>query len=290
MGAAENLSLQPETVSERFLLTIAGKSLVTFQTFDDTTAKRRNLSQIVHGWTQFNAARLRALNDKGAGVFYMVNQGDGTGRSATNVTGVRALFVDLDGAPLEPVLEAPLRPHIAVQSSPGKYHAYWLVHGVRLDEFTDLQRHLAEKFDGDASVIDLPRVMRVPGFMHQKGAPHLSTLIHANAGKFDRDTFLREFQITERKIIVPKTATTDRIPEGKRTVELLKRARGFVNKGLQPIAVNKRVQALNASYCDPPLCATEVDAIVSSACGHPSKASIELPAALFDSPTYRAMM
>lgn len=54
------------------------------------------------------------LQQRGAGAFVMVDEGgDGKGRYASNVTRVRAHFVDLDGAPIEPVLAA-VRPHIVV--------------------------------------------------------------------------------------------------------------------------------------------------------------------------------
>jgi len=50
--------------------------------------------------------RLMELNEMGAGVFVTINETDGTGRRAENITAVRAVFVDLDGSPLEPVMQA----------------------------------------------------------------------------------------------------------------------------------------------------------------------------------------
>lgn len=44
-------------------------------------------------------------------------------------------------------------------------------------KFRPLQHALANKFGGDPSVCDLPRVMRLPGFIHQKRAPFLSRII-----------------------------------------------------------------------------------------------------------------
>jgi len=66
------------------------------------------------------------------------------------------------------VLEAKPAPHIIVESSPGYYHAYWLVKDISLDEFRGMQKALAERFGGDENVHDLSRVMRVPGFFHRK--------------------------------------------------------------------------------------------------------------------------
>ncbi|MFP3632139.1 DNA-primase RepB domain-containing protein, partial [Burkholderia sp. SIMBA_045] len=90
----------------------------------------------------------------------------GKGRKAENVTGVRAIFVDLDGAPLGPVLRWELRPRIVVQSSLGRWHGYWKVSDCAPDQFRKLQERVAKRFGGDSKVIDLPRVMRLPGFYH----------------------------------------------------------------------------------------------------------------------------
>jgi len=73
-----------------------------------------------------------------------------------------------DGAPLDPVLESEQLPHIVVKTSPKKFHTYYLVDDIKLDHFEPLQRQLAERFGGDPSVHDLPRVMLLPGFAHRK--------------------------------------------------------------------------------------------------------------------------
>src|SRR5512144_2779908 len=39
---------------------------------------------------------------------------------------------------------------------------------------------LAKRYNGDPKVIDLPRVMRVPGFFHRKGEPFLTHIVEAN--------------------------------------------------------------------------------------------------------------
>jgi len=87
---------------------------------------------VLHGTLDQHAAMLASLNDKGAGIFVMVNEGDLQGRGSVNVKDSTALFVDLDGAPLEPILQCALSPHIVVDSSKGRYHVYWLVIGTVL--------------------------------------------------------------------------------------------------------------------------------------------------------------
>ncbi len=165
-------ALEPDLQqTQDFLTLLADGEPFTFQTFDDGEPKNPKLARILHGTLEEHAAALTALNDQGAGVFVMVNQGNLQGRKAGNVSAVRALFVDLDGAPLEPVKQAALQPHIVVESSHERFHAYWLVKDCELTQFTPLQAALAAKFDGDIKVKDLPRVMRLPGFLHRKSAP-----------------------------------------------------------------------------------------------------------------------
>ena len=106
-----------------------------------------------------------------------VNATDGRGRRCANVVCVRAAFADLDGAPLAPVLEGPLVPSFTVESSPGRFHAYWLVSDLPLERFKAVQQAIAASFGGDPAVCDLPRVMRLPGFWHRKSEPFRTRIL-----------------------------------------------------------------------------------------------------------------
>lgn len=147
----------------------------TFQTFPEGDTPSSPSPTILHGTLQEHAARLAALNNAGHAIFVMINEGDLKGRSARNVIRVRALFVDSDNGPIQPLLEAAVAPHIAVESSPGKGHAYFLVNDCPLDKFKERQHALAERFNGDRAVCDLSRVMRLPGFFHLKTAVPFQT-------------------------------------------------------------------------------------------------------------------
>ena len=152
----------------------------TFQTFDDDDAKRDSLARILHGTLDQHAARLTRLNDRGAGIFVTINETDGTGRKKDNIIRIRAVFADLDGAPLDLVYEFGRQPHVIVETSPGRWHAYWLVSNFPLERFEPAQKALIERFGSDPSVHDLPRVMRLPGFIHRKGVPFRSHIIESN--------------------------------------------------------------------------------------------------------------
>jgi len=49
-----------------------------------------------------------------------------------------------------------LTPDWVVQSSPGRWHAYWKVTDCQLDEFASLQSNLTLTPNGDRAVKDLP--------------------------------------------------------------------------------------------------------------------------------------
>lgn len=163
--------------SHTLIRAIAGDEIICVQTFDDTENKRPNLARTQHGKIDNLLTWLHGFNEAGAGVFWTVNETDGTGRREENITRVRACFLDLDSSPLEPVLAAGLRPHALVESSPGKWHVYWKVSDCALDRFKLLQQALSSRFGGDPKVCDLPRVLRLPGFLHQKGESFTTRLV-----------------------------------------------------------------------------------------------------------------
>jgi hypothetical protein len=154
--------------AERFLTLLDPSAVAwTFQTFDDdATRKRKDLARILHGSLDWHWNELCQLQAQGAGVFVTINATDGKGRSVANIVRVRALFIDLDGAPLPEKFHA--EPHLIVESSPGRWHVYWRVDGCPLDRFSTLQKRLAAHYGSDPAVHDLPRVMRLPGCVHQK--------------------------------------------------------------------------------------------------------------------------
>jgi hypothetical protein len=160
----------------RFFDVLAPDRFITFQGLPESreaksTRLKNRSPRVVHGSLEQHVDALLGWSRAGCGVFFMVNEGDGSGRKSRNVKRVRAVFVDLDGSPLEPVLAWALAPHAVVESSPGRWHVYWRLAVCSVEEFGDLQARLAERFGGDPVVKDPPRLMRVPGFRHLKDQP-----------------------------------------------------------------------------------------------------------------------
>lgn len=181
---------EPDLIeARRFLDLLDPVGTFTFQTFADkkSSSGGGRLNCVLHGSFDDHTEHLADLNRQGAGIFVMVNEGNGvvhpgnkTCRTAKNIIRVRCAFVDLDGSPLEPVLKAPLQPSIVVESSLNRWHAYWQIKDCPLEQFKLLQIALAEKYDGDLAVNDLCRVMRLPGFFHKKNDPFMTRIVDIN--------------------------------------------------------------------------------------------------------------
>lgn len=269
--------LQPDLQEAgRFLQAIAGQEAVTFQTFDDDhDRKLQELAQVLHGTLAQHAARLTALQQRGAGVFFMVAQGDGvvhdgqqTCRTLKSFVRVRALFVDFDDAsanPLQKIHAAPVKPHLVVESSAGKFHAYWIVRNCAKERFGPLQIALAKHFDSDPKVKDLPRVMRLPGFFHMKGEAFRSSIEELN----DRPPYTVEeivagLGLQEGPSDTPSNPANPpearRFGRGQRRPYLLSCGGLMVHRGMSPQAIEAALLAENAARCDPPLSEAEVRA------------------------------
>ena len=183
----------------------------TFQTFTDSDEKKKTytisptskklidpLAKVFHGSLQQNWQALCALSRQGAGVYVTINRTTLQGsRIKENISAVRAYVVDLDSAPLENFKRLKVEPHFVAQTSPGHFHVGYGISNAPLDatHFKQTQQHLAHLMDGDPSICDLPRVIRVAGFPHQKdGSPRkLVKLISVSEGpNYPEEYFQKE--------------------------------------------------------------------------------------------------
>lgn len=163
--------------SVRYIQALTGyyASAVTLQAFDDRPDKRRELAAIRGGALANLWPWVQAVQEQGAGVFCTVNATPYGWRRAVDVETIRALFCDFDGKEPPPWH---LQPSIVVQSGHGK-HAYWLVNDCPVSGFSEAQKRLALHYGSDLKVHDLPRVMRLPGTLHQKDdAPRMVEILH----------------------------------------------------------------------------------------------------------------
>ncbi|MBY0225110.1 MAG: AAA family ATPase [Hyphomicrobium sp.] len=148
----------------------------TFQCFDDSKSKDFALQAVRHGSLDDCAEELVRLHARSAGVFYTVNETDGKGRKASNIVRVRAIWQDDDSGAGHP--PAPFPPaHIELETSPGRFQRLWLVDGMTSDQHRIAMKAMARLFGSDPNATDLCRVLRVPGFYHQKREPFMVRMV-----------------------------------------------------------------------------------------------------------------
>jgi predicted P-loop ATPase len=174
-NAQRRTPLEPDLDQARRFLTLLDEDAAkfTFQMATDAEPGDKPRPDPLARHVNLSPDNLRALARHNAqfraAVWVCINETDGRGRKRENVTRVRAVFLDGDGqVTLDQLLGFALEPHMVVESSPGHYQAYWLVDGLALEQFEGVQRSIAKTFGDADSIIDLCRVMRVPGFWHQK--------------------------------------------------------------------------------------------------------------------------
>lgn len=160
------------------LLKLLGRDEFEFRPFADSEAAKQSAGAGIAryiGPLSRHADKLRQHNGMGCSICVQINATDGGGFKSENIVSAPCFYVDLDGPPRSNLDRVPISPHLIVESSPGKWHAYWRVEGIPIAEFKGIQQRLARLTDGDPAVVDLARVMRLPGSLHQKNpdAPFL---------------------------------------------------------------------------------------------------------------------
>ncbi|WP_024334628.1 DNA-primase RepB domain-containing protein [Desulfotignum balticum] len=247
-GGSGGFSGLPDEHKEKFLSYFTGR--LTFQVFNDKRKTRGKVYQ-TNRLCQFEAS-----NETGSGIFLTVNETDGTGRQKKNIVRVRAVFVDLDGSPIEPVLS--YDPSLVVETSPGKYHAYWFVDDFPREAFSDFQITLAKKFKGD-DVKDLCRCMRMPGYYHHKtDTPFLCRIIFAWERRYTFDQLNEKFRQKPLKL--------KGVNHGVRNNTLCRIVGGMVKANLSIDEIRETAEQF-AAACNPPLSKHKVDRVLNYPAG-----------------------
>ena len=186
-------------VAERYL-TLLDESAdqFTFQTFDDLKSRKDpSLIKILNGTLEQHATDMTRLQWRRAGVFVTVNETDGAGRKNDNIKRIRAVWCEWDNP--APLPNFPLEPHFIVESSPKKYHIYWRVEGLMPSEFDGVMQTMVAVYGSDPNAKDRSRVLRLPGFWHQKGEQFQVRIVEeSGAVPYGRNEILQAFPPTSR--------------------------------------------------------------------------------------------
>jgi RecA-family ATPase len=192
----------------------------TFQTFDDRDVpeieKKNGLAKVI------TTADLKPLLDKhndGAGVYVTVNLTDGRGRKTENIKHVRAVWQEDDNGRGGPF---PIEPSIVVESSPGRFHRYWLVADEwPVDEqghadFDAVLNRMVKSYGSDNGAKGVARVLRVPGFLHRKdpAQPHMVRIAGGNGHRYTRRQIMEAFPPVEPPVRKPSSERSSAGPHG----------------------------------------------------------------------------
>lgn len=189
-----------------------------FRTVDDDKARKSPvLAKTLHGSLAELLPTLQRLQAEGAAIYVTVQQTE-NGAKAADVSRVRAIFAELDNGMPE---LWPLTPSLVIESSPGKYHCYWIVDGLwpaddnGRSDFASVMESLIADYKHDPNAKDLARVMRVPGFYHQKdpNKRFRSRIIEASGKRYSRAEILKAFPpvSNQRRRRVQNTIVYDRV-------------------------------------------------------------------------------
>lgn len=175
-------------------------------TLDDKASKgaepkREPLKELVSDQKRkrWALAELQRLNSLGAGIFFAYNRMGDT-RNKASVLGINAWAMEIDDIPKEEqykkILMSPLDPSAIVETR-NSYHCYWFADGGTVANAERINMGLIQYFGSDPALKDTSRLLRIPGFYHNKKAPFMVEIKHADyEAKYTDQQMLEAFPYT----------------------------------------------------------------------------------------------
>jgi hypothetical protein len=137
-----------------------------------------------------------AMNRDGDyGLFFLVNESSSpTKRRKEDIVRARAVWVEDDEKRDHPREDWPIPPNLVVNSSPGKYHYYWLTSTDDLHSHQEVMQTMVDDYGCDPNARDISRVLRIPGFFNLKyEKPHPVTYFELDETPYSWDEIKEAF-------------------------------------------------------------------------------------------------
>lgn len=170
---------------------------------------------------------LKKENEMYKGISFVVNGGGHKDDEVINSKSCKAQFMEIDDFPINVQLAVinalPIKPSI-INKTQKSLHTFWLLKDGDITRFRDIQNRIREVFRSDPSIINESRVMRVPGFYHNKlkdkdgnPIPIMVDTIHFQPDlKYTQDEILKAFEsLTFEKLL------EDAIPNKDERVKIM---------------------------------------------------------------------
>lgn len=189
-------NVKPNAASmRRHIRLLSAKAPIVIQSYPPKSDKTAGSPKFEICKTVDEAIVFAASESKrGMNVGIVANPTDGKGRKSANVKKINWLFADFDSGntQLEKLLALPVKPNMVIQTSDGRYHAYFRVGGCTVNQFKPAQIALAKRLETDESVCDASRCLRIAGsanFNHQPN--EIARIVYPVEGK--RNNGVSEF-------------------------------------------------------------------------------------------------
>ena len=164
------------------------------------------------GYEYRGVSRLEGLpnqREQNCAIACMVNVSS-EGRKRSDDMTIRAVYCEADNG--RPENDFPLEPTMTVESSPGKFHFYWVVDRSKgklsIADFRQIIHTMVAEYGSDPGAKDSTRVLRLPGTWHQKDPnnPHLVRIIEALGKRYSPEELKAAFPPVEGYQVKPKKA------------------------------------------------------------------------------------
>lgn len=195
--------------AEFYLGILAGKEDISrekfnFITFYDKKGAIKYPHQYYGTFDQEMREKLAQDNRVGFGIFVAVNRFKDETRQKGNVHSVRCIWQEDDEGFGDFLF--PVDPSITVETSPGKYHRIFVFSPESQDfvSWAKMQKTMVSQYGSDKDAKDITRVLRIPGFWHQKGLgkPFQSRVVGGTLGGENKvyswDELIKHFGKTHR--------------------------------------------------------------------------------------------
>jgi hypothetical protein len=252
-----------------------------------------------HGTLDKHWDWLSEQNTQGANIYIMCNEGDGKGRRLRNVRAVTSVLVDLDGAPLDPVLATVLKPHVITETSSGRFQGIWRIQRIPVTRnsrydldnmYKRLHAGIAAKFDADPSIKALSHVCRLPGFINHNHHPFIARLfqtfpspqlpmeelVDCLAVNLTQPTVQPYRPLTDGNGVLVDVTAGDPILKSLRNETLLRICSRLAYQDILGDDLVRDALAINVARCVPPLGEDEVIKLARKVTLHFAKFTDEL--------------
>lgn len=134
------------------------------------------------------AEELVSANRAGCAVYVSTQDMRGDSAKAANLKRLRCHWIDIDARQGQklPRNWKLLPPQIVIETSPGSSHCWFLLaDSPEAEQWAGVQRALVKRFRSDFNgCTNVAKLLRVPGFLHQKDEPHLVRVLDSSPVRY----------------------------------------------------------------------------------------------------------